>query len=190
MSQKQMSKGLIITLCVIGFLVMFVGGMFLSGVGVYNGAVRMEKGVVAQYEQNQNNLSQYSNKIGEMVQIPTMYKDDFKEVLTGALQGRYGKDGSKATFQFLKEHEINFDSSLYAKIQTVIEAGRNHFEADQKTLIDKKRQYETKLDTFPGNIVLGALGFPKINLADYKILKSEYAADAFKKGVESGLKLR
>ena len=162
----------------------------LTVISMHNSAVRMEKGIQAQYEQNQNRRSAYVNSIAEAVQIPKMYKDDFKEIVTAALQGRYGKNGSQATFQWLKEHNINFDSSVYKKLQTMIEAGREKFAHEQKLLIDKKRQYETELQTFPGSLVYPILGFPRINLDDYKIVKSADNEAVFNKGVESPLKLR
>lgn len=187
---KKMSTGTIVALCSLGAFLLFTVITVFSVIGINNTAVKAENGIKAQYEQNQNNLSQYSNKVMEAAQVPSMYKDDFKEVLTGALTGRYGKDGSKAAFQWIKEHDIKFDSSLYTKIQNIIESGRDRFETDQKLLIDKKRLYATSLETFPNGMVLGALGFPKIDLDEYKIVKSGYANDAFKSGVEDGIKLR
>lgn len=187
---QGMSKGTIIGLSAAGFLALVTVMMIFAGVGLYNGAVKSEKGVEAQYEQNQNNLSQYSNKVAEAAQIPAMYRDDFSKVVTDALTGRYGKDGSQASFQWIKEHNIDFDSSMYTKIQSIIEAGRDRFEVDQKLLIDKKRAYETRLDTVPGGIVLRMLGFPKIDLDEFKIVKSGYSNEAFSTGEENGLKLR
>ena len=82
-----MSKGTIIGLSAAGFLALVTVMMIFAGVGLYNGAVKSEKGVEAQYEQNQNNLSQYSNKVAEAAQIPAMYRDDFSKVVTDALTG-------------------------------------------------------------------------------------------------------
>lgn len=185
-----MSKLAIGALCTLGFIII-IGGMSALGLlGLYNGAVRHEADIKAQYTQNINNLSQYSNKIGEMVQVPSMYRDDFAKVLTEAMQGRYGKDGSQAAFQWLQEHQINFDSSIYKTVQNEIAAGRDRFEVDQKLLIDKKRVYETRLNTMPGGFFLSFMGFPKIDLTKYDIVKSDYANKAFETKVENGMKLR
>lgn len=158
-------------------------------VGKYNTAVRLENTIVAQYEQNQNNLSQYTNKIMEMVQVPSMYKNDYKEVVMDALQGRYGKDGSKAMFQWLKEHNINYDSSLYTKIQDAIVVERDKFEFEQKKLIDRKRVYDNMLGTFPDGVFLRVFGFPTEKIANVKIVKSEQTSKIFESGIDKGLKL-
>lgn len=171
-------------------LIVFVGSIIGYGVSVNNTAVRTENSLVAQYEQNQNNLSQYSNKIVEMVQVPEMYKNDYKDVITSALTGRYGANGSQAQFQWLKEHNINFDSSLYGKIQDEMAIGRDKFENEQKKLIDRKRVYEDALGTFPHGVLLKALGFPTDKIKDIKIIKSEYSNNAFETGVDNGLKLK
>lgn len=181
---------------VIGLLafvaVLVVMGFSAIGVGISanNEAVRMETGIAAQYSQCQNSLSQYSNKVAEAAQVPTMYKSDFKEIVSASMQGRYGQDGSKAAFQWLKEHNIAFDSTLYVQLQRMIEAGRNDFEREQKTLIDKRRQYETELGTIPSGVIMKVIGYPKIDLAKYDIVKSGYANEAFEKKQEDGLKLR
>lgn len=171
-------------------LVVFGASVLGYGVSTYNGAIKTENTIVAQYEQNQNNLSQYSNKIMEMVQVPEMYKNDYKDVVTSALQGRYGDGGSKATFQWLKEHDINFDSSLYGKIQDAMTIGRDKFENEQKKLIDKQRAYADMCQTVPKGLVLGMFGFPTDKLDDIKIVKSGYSNDAFESGQENGLKLK
>jgi hypothetical protein len=93
-------------------------------------------------------------------------------------------------FQWLREHNPTLDASVYKKVQDIIEAGRNSFEADQKMLIDKKRAYETSLETFPHNIVAGALGFPKITLDDYGIVTSDHTEEVFKEGKSDPIKLR
>jgi len=185
-----MSKGLIVVLGVVGMGIFTVVALIMIVVGMNNTAVRMEKTITAQYEQNQNSRSQYVNSIAEAVQIPAMYKDDFKEVIQADMEGRYGKEGSKATFQWIKERNLNFNSELYTKLQNMIEAGRARFAHEQEMLIDKKRLYETKLETFPGSVVYPILGFPKIDLDNFKIVKSQDNAKVFSDGVEGPLKLK
>ena len=175
-----------------GFVGLFVSVVLLvamSYVTYYNYGNRIERQIEAAYEDNQNVLSQYTLKIQEMAQVPAMYKDDLKEVYTAAITGRYGKDGSTAMFQWLKEHNPNFSDKLYTKIQQVMEAGRNKFEHSQTRLIDLKRQYKTKLGNFWSGLWLGFIGYPKINLDDFKVVKSTKAVEVFDSGIDSGVKL-
>lgn len=185
-----MNTGVIVGLVLLAIVGVFGASAIGLGISANNQAVGFETGIKAQYEQCQNNLSQYSNKVAEAAQVPTMYKSDFKEVVSASMQGRYGQNGSQAAFQWLKEHNIAFDSTLYVQLQRMIEAGRNAFEIEQKTLIDKKRQYEATLGTVPTGTIMKLVGFPKIDLAKYDIVKSGYSNKAFETKQEDGLKLR
>lgn len=185
-----MNKALVVLLGLLGSGIVIGLIIIMSVIGMNNSAVRMEKEIEAQYKQNQNSRSQLVNSVAEAAQVPDMYKDDFKEVVLGAMEGRYGKDGSKATFQWIQEHQINFDSSLYGKIQQMIDAGRARFAHEQELLIDKKRMYETKLETFPSGFVLSMLGFPKIDMDKFKIVTSMDNERVFAEGKEGPMKLR
>ena len=177
----------LIGLFVVGLLgtAVIVGGV----VGINNDMVFQEQGIKAQFDQNKNNYDNYFKKLKEAAQVPDMYTKDLKEVYTAAISGRYGSNGSQATFQWLKEHNPNVDASLYKKIQQIIEAGRDNFEANQKMLVDKKRVYETTLNQFPGGLVAKLLGFPKIDLSKFKIVTSDHTEEAFTKGKSDPIKL-
>lgn len=151
---------------------------------------RSENGIVAQYEQNQNNYDNMWKKFREMAQVPSMYADDLKKVYDGAIQARYGKDGSKATFQFIQEHNPAFSSDMYVKLQSAIEAGRNGFQADQQQLIDKKRSYQDLLSSTKEVFVGFLFDFPQIDLAKYAIVTSDETQGAFKTGKAGEVKLR
>ena len=161
---------------VLAILVIFTISSFI---GTNNTCVRFEKNIQAQYGQNQNNYDNFWKRVQEVAQVPKMYSDDLKKVYDSAIQGRYGKEGSKAMFNWIQEHNPTFDASLYKQVQQVVEGGRLAFEADQKTLIDKKREYETYIGVFPQNLMVKVLSYPKIDLAKYDIVTSNETQLAF-----------
>jgi hypothetical protein len=177
----------------IGIIVFFVltGLGFAScAVSVHNTCVTQEAGIQAQYDQDQNNYDNFIKTVKESAQIPEMYTDDLVKVAKAAIGSRYGADGSKALFQFIKEHNPNVDSAIYTKIQQQIESGHLNFEQNQKMLLDKKRVYQTTLGTWPNSMFAGAMGFPKIDLSKFGIVTSEETAKAFATGKAPPMQLR
>lgn len=184
-----MSKGLITTLSVVGIFVVLI----FSGIGSYVGNANYgnasEKRLNAKLDDTKNILSNYYNKVTEIVQVADAYKDGLKEIVTADIQGRYGTDGSKATMQWLKEHNVQLNDTLYLKLEQVIEAGRNEFQHSQTELLDQKRSYETSLGYVWKGFWLHLAGYPKINLADIKIVISDKTNTVYQTGVENGLQL-
>ena len=189
----KIGAGLIVLIAVLG-IVGIVGSYFLSSYyGAKEYAVGAENVIKAEYSNMENILSSYSRKIADAVQVPAMYRDDMKDVMTSVMTARQGPEGSKAMFQWFQEHQINIDSSMYKKILQMIEAGRNKFENAQTKFIDTKRAYATVLENdllFTQGWWIRVVGHPKINLDDYKLISSTHAKEAFETGVDDGLKLR
>jgi hypothetical protein len=168
----------IILACVGALFLVFIISVF-SVIGIHNDCVHQESGLKAQYSQNQNNYANYFDKLKEAAQVPDMYASKLKDLYDGTMKGRYGAEGSKAMFQFIKEQNPTLDPKMFVQLQEIIEAGRNSFEADQKTLLDKKRVYENTLGSFPGSFFAGMMGFPKIDLKSIDIVINEETAKAF-----------
>lgn len=160
--------------------------VFNSYVSAFNYGNQEEQNLQADQTNNRNILAQYGQKVQEVAQVPSMYTADLVKVTTAAIQGRYGKNGSKATFQWLKEQNPKLDPKLYQQVQQVIEAGRDDFQNGQTRLIDEKRQYQTALGSFWRGTFLRMAGYPKVNLASFDIVSTDRANDAFKSGKEAG----
>lgn len=168
----------------------FVGTGVVSYVSAYNTANRMERSIVATDENNRNILAQYGNRIAEAAQVPAMQRDDLTAVVTAALEGRYGEDGSRAVFQFIQEQNPQIDSTVYVQLQRMIEAGRIEFAAAQTKLVDQKRVYETSLGSLWQGTWMSVAGYPRIDLDEYQIVSTARADAAFETGIEEPMQLR
>ena len=171
-------------------MLMIAGVCGVSYISASNYGATAEAGLEAAWTNNQNILGNYTLKIKEMAQVPDMYADDLKSVLAAELSARYGSDGSKATMQWIKEHAVNFDSSLYTSLQQTMSAGRDEFTVAQTRMIDEKRQYTMNLNFFWRGFWLKLAGYPKVNLEKYKPVVASDTARAFETGVAEPVKLR
>lgn len=177
----------------VGFAGVAVAAVLLAGnvIMISNDAIVQEEAIEATFNNNKNILSQYTTRIGELAQIPAMARDDLQEVLQGAMEGRYGENGSQAAVQLIVEnYPGKVDPSLYSNIQNEISAGRRKFEENQKRLIDQKRVYNQKLRFFWSGFVLKALGYPKKDMDQFIVVESSAAQKSFETGIDDGVKLR
>lgn len=180
---------------------LMVGGVVLTAVLVlaasyisaFNYGNRAEQGVVAAWENNENILAQYGQKLQEAAAVTTIQKDDVRDILSGAIEARYGANGSQATMQWIQEQNPTVGQDVYVKVQQIAEAGRNEFQNAQTRLIDAKRGYRTELGTFWSGMWLRAAGYPKIAIGfpigtqdDYEAITTSRAANAFETGREEG----
>lgn len=185
-----MSKALVGTLIALFALAVIAGSLFAQYVGAYNYGVATEAAIEASYKDNQNIKSKYTTMIREMVQVPDMYRADLEKVVAADLEGRYGENGSSATFQWIQERQLPFDSSLYARLQTAIEAGRSEFANGQTRLLDQLRSYEQQRGYFWRGTLLEIAGFPKKDLSQFKILVDSEVTQQFEAGEDSAMQLR
>lgn len=164
----------------------------LSYVNAANKGNRLEQGIEAQYQDNQNQLSNLTNQVLEAAQVPGMMKNDLKEVIKGAMEGRYGPDGVKGMLVSIQEaYPGQLDASLYVKIQNMIESGRNNFKNDQSKLIDKTRIYKTELGNVWGGFWLRTAGYPSADWDwdKYKPVVAERVREIFETGNDVHIKL-
>jgi hypothetical protein len=150
----------------------------------------LENRMKAEYENLQNVLANYEQKVLTSAQVPEMYKDDLVEVANAAISARYGSDGIKSLFTAISEQNPNVDASVYTQIQQIVEAGRNDFSNAQTRFIDIKRVYETKLGHPWNGFWLNIAGYPKVDLDKYAIVTTVRTEQVFDSKVEDVIKLR
>ena len=187
----SISTGAVVGLGFVGLIIALIIVATTSYISANNYGARIEAQLNAEYDNNQNILAQGQQKVLEAAQVPAMYKDDFKELIAADIQGRYGPNGSQATFQWLKERELNVDAQLYRKIQQLVESYRDEFKNSQTKMIDVRRQYEAEQGLFWRGMWLRIAGFPKVDMTKFKPIVTDAVQDIYKKGKESGpMKLR
>lgn len=166
--------------------------MYLVGTAIHyhNLGVGYETKLEAVWQENKVTLNTYTTKVQEVAQVPDMYRDDLQKVIQSTFQGRYGADGSKAVFQFIREQNMNLDPTMYRTIQQVMESGRNEFQMSQKVLIDTKAAYERQLKYFWSGLWFRLLGYPKIDMTKYKIITLDSVEAKFTSGKDEVIKLR
>lgn len=172
---------------VVSILIVFCG--VATYVKYHNIGVTYEQRIKAVYDDNRVVLNSYTTKVQEVAQVPDIYKNDLKEIVEGTFQGRYGENGSKAVFQMIQEQNLSLDPSMYRQIQQVMESGRNEFKTSQKQLVDVTNNYEASLNYAWSGLWLKITGFPKINLADYKVIVTDDVNNKFVSGKDEVIKL-
>jgi hypothetical protein len=173
--------------------------LFLSMTSWYDSAVKLENTTIAQWKNNQNTYDNFWKTVKEVAQVPEQYKEDFKQLLVSETAAKFGPEGSKATMQWFQERQINFDSSMYRKVQDVIESGRQDFKRSQTELLDKQRKVADMTQSYWGGIMAKHYDFPrslkgeaappkdtdgddKLTVLDYPIVTSARTAKAFATG--------
>lgn len=193
----SMGIGAIVGLCAVGMIATILIVCGSSWYGAEKTGNVSENTIEASWEDSENILSNFKLKVQEMAQVNDMSKDDKKEIIDAAMGGRYGKDGMKATWAWIKEQNPDVDNALYQKLQQAFEAGRTDFQVSQKIVIDTKRTYKNSLGNPWSGLWLSVAGYPTLKVGyprgttdDYAIISSKGAKKAFATGEDEVTKLR
>ena len=185
-------KGWMIGLIAVAVLVVIPVGVSISSyIGAHNTGVRYEANIEKFHRETQNTLSSYTMKIKDMAQIPDMYVEDLKKVIDATFQGRYGEDGSQATMQWIKEQNLNFDSTMYTRLQQTMEAGRGEFKLSQTKKLDICGNYEIARNNFWGGMWMKFAGYPKKDIDKLcAIILDTQTNEVFETGEAQQIKIR
>lgn len=90
-----MSKGLITTLVVIGVIVLFVGGFFMWGTGVYDSAVKSQESVNEAFGNVQATYQRRADLIPNLIATVKEAAENERGILTAVTEARAGIVGAK-----------------------------------------------------------------------------------------------
>lgn len=138
---------------------------------VRNEGIRHEAALVAQYQDNQNELSTYILQFNESLGIADRQSERLNTILVEAVKGRYdgnmepGTGGSMFSAITEAYPDLTASTASYEKVQELVISGRNAYKNKQSMLLDRIRVYETWSESgLIRSSVVDSLGFPSERL--------------------------
>jgi len=158
-------------------------GSYITGV---NSGAKFEANVEKFDKASANTLSAYTMKLKEAAKVPEKYVEALQGIIKQTFEGRYGDDGSKAAFQWIKENNIPLDPSVYTKLQSIIDAGREEFKLSQDRKLEYCSQYEIARNQFWSGMWLNIAGYPKKDITKLcQVVIDKSTTDKFNTGVDA-----
>lgn len=148
-------------------LIVLAGILFMVLLGTYTDLNSQEIGVRAMHQSSAVVYDKMWKSIKETAQVSDRYASDFKEVFIGSIEGRY--EGKNPAVSLIMEAAPNLDSSVYTRVQAIIEQGRAEFMNSQQSLVDRQRRYGESLTSPTGLLFTTIVGvFPREQMGDFK----------------------
>lgn len=192
--KKKMGAGVIVAIVfgiIFTLIAVVVGIGVMAYVGAANKGNQMENQINNLRQSSASNLSNLAMTIQEQAQVPEMATDHLKQVIETQMSGRYGADGSKAVFQFLKEQNLQVDQRMYLNIQAAMSGGRKEFEISQNRLLSQCSSYKNEVGNVWSGFWLRLAGYPKVNLAVVCRAVTDTKTDAaFESGHQTKISLK
>lgn len=175
-------KGLVAG-AIVGFFLLF---FILIPFVVYNNReVRLRNDITASQNANQVVYDRVWKVIQQQAGVTDKYSEDFRKIYREIMDAR-NPTGQGTLVKFITEANPNFDSSIFRTLMTSIEGNRRDFEMAQRTLLDKKREHDNLLGTFPASLYMAILGRQPINVT---LVTSDRTEEAFRSGKDNNLDL-
>jgi LemA protein len=180
------SRGLLIALVVIGVLAVFVLGIFLWGLGIYNSLVGLDEGVRSAWSQVESQYQRRADLIPNLVNTVKGFASQEKAVLLGVTEAR-AKVGQitvtkdvvedPVAFSKFQAAQDQFSSAIsrllvvaenyptlksnenFLSLQTQLEGTENRIAVERKRYNDVVQGYNISIRKFPGSVIAGMTGF-------------------------------
>lgn len=175
----------IILLTIIGLIVIIGGGAFLSSISYTNNEVELRQEAKAQKGKIEAKFDQTWKIISQQAQIASSYKDSFKEIYVGIMEGRYSK-GDGSLMKWIQESNPKFDTRLYEKLMNSIEVQRESFTTEQSRMLDIIREHDVLCNTIPGKWFISDEARKTI---EYTVISSTKTKKAVETGIDDDVDL-
>lgn len=180
MLTKHLGKfaSIIVVLAILGIL-------FGTYITYNNKYVSLKNLIAAKQLDIENNYDAMWKIISQQAQITNEYKNSFKEIYIGIMEGRYQNDNGKpgSLMNWIKEANPQFDSSLFKNLMVSVEANRKEFMNKQTQIIDMGREMDNLQSMFPSKF------FVPQDKIEIKIITSTKAKRSLETGVDDEVDL-
>lgn len=181
-----MSKGLIITLSIIGVILVVALAIIGWGVSTYNSLVSLDEGVRAAWSQVENQYQRRYDLIPNLVETVKGYAKQEKDVLIGVTEARASVGQLKVSPEILKDPKAfaqfqqaqdGLGAALsrllvvvekypdlksnenFRDLQAQLEGTENRIAVARMQFNEKVQSYNTTLRRFPASLIAGMTGF-------------------------------
>ena len=181
-----MSKGLIITLSILGGLLLVVFLTIGWGVGVYNKIVAKNEGVKSAWSQVENQYQRRYDLIPNLVETVKVFAKQEKEVLIGVTEARASVGQMKVTpevlnnpqaFQNFQKAQDGLSSALsrlmvvvekypelksnqnFLELQSQLEGTENRIAVERRRFNETVQEFNSMIKSFPTKIIASFGGF-------------------------------
>ena len=173
-----------LTLGAVGAILgIFILWYIFGGIGYRNRAAELKQQFVAVEQGNKVDYDAMWKIISQTAQVPSQYSSDFQKAYSAIIASGSGTDKNAVSNLFAVATGMKvpqLDSSLYRKVQDVIESERTKFANAQKQAADIAREYNTLVDTFPGSFFIGDHTHLEV-----KLVTSDRTEKAFETGKDN-----
>ncbi len=180
------SRGLLIALVILGAIAVFVVGVFLWGMGVYNSLISLDEGVRSSWSQVESQYQRRMDLIPNLVETVKGYASQEKTVLLGVTEARAKVSQITVTKEVLEDPQAfskfqaaqdQFSSAIsrllavaenypnlksnenFMALQTQLEGTENRINVARMQFNEVVQGYNIRLRTFPASVVAGMTGF-------------------------------
>lgn len=167
-----MSKGLIAGLGIVGIIILFVGGFFMWGTGVYDSAVGLQEEVNASWADVQATYQRRADLVPNLVATVKGAAENEKEILTKVTQARAGIVNAKTPEDLeIAGREINTAINLafeaypqirstenFQDLQAQLEGTENRINVSRQRFNDSVKNYNSYIRGYFKKMALNFFG--------------------------------